>query len=229
MLFGALVVWFGSVYRYRHALTDKDGLLVEMARQGHAGSIQALITDGANPNARDEQGRLALYFAIEGDHADAVKSLLDEGADPNQPIYGGPGELSQWYPLGVAARRNHHRIAALLLAKGADANKGRGSCTPLHQALGGGAHTQADAQMIGLLLRHGADVNDPSSLNHGATPLHLAVMYRPRDLDSMALLLRGGARFDIPWNPGETAFQLAVARKEKAIVDLMLGFGAKLR
>uniref|UniRef100_UPI00398F7E32 ankyrin repeat domain-containing protein 16 isoform X2 n=1 Tax=Pristiophorus japonicus TaxID=55135 RepID=UPI00398F7E32 len=54
-------------------------LLLERHREGHAGTIETLLTLGADVHAKDVKGRSALHMACAGQHAKCIRVLLDAG------------------------------------------------------------------------------------------------------------------------------------------------------
>lgn len=109
---------------------DKD--LVIAAYNGDVARIEALVKQGANPNALAVDGWTPLTIASREGRLDAVKLLLRSGARPNEPEGGGNSAL-YW-----AALSDHCDVINVLLADGADVNKkgsSNGAETPLHIAL----------------------------------------------------------------------------------------------
>ncbi|KAL2822430.1 ankyrin repeat-containing domain protein [Aspergillus granulosus] len=97
-----------------------DTVLHYLAQGGHwwhESAIKYLLEHGADPNARNAQGRTVLYHAVCPQHLggyrqkDIVQILLDGGADPN--IVAADGST----PLIVAA--HDKEIVRLLLNHGA--------------------------------------------------------------------------------------------------------------
>jgi ankyrin repeat protein len=89
-------------------------LLVEAARNGHADLSAILLDAGADPDARDAQGRSPLYWAAAAGQAAVVEVLLMQGADIH--LAARTGET----PLVVAARNGHEAVVRSLLQHGAD-------------------------------------------------------------------------------------------------------------
>jgi len=64
-------------------MNNLDQHLVSSAYEGCVDEVKALINAGADPNACEEDGFSALFFALREGHADVVKFLLKKGADPS--------------------------------------------------------------------------------------------------------------------------------------------------
>jgi ankyrin repeat protein len=147
----------------------KDSDLLDACQRCDAAEVERLLARGANPNAQRKRtlgvGTTALMLAASCDKVPDERPLLQL---PVEPI-GDP------------------KIVKLLLAKGADLNKGvRGGGTVLHYAVGNptlhevespGPHPRpapGNPEVIRTLLEAGADVN--ANLGHGYTPLSVAFM-----------------------------------------------------
>lgn len=91
-------------------------LLMTAASAGNAKILQALLTQGADPNARGAHQRTALQYAAEKNRVQAARLLLDAGADINGADN---GSLT---PLIMAADRNFTKLALLLIERGANVN-----------------------------------------------------------------------------------------------------------
>jgi ankyrin repeat protein len=83
------------------------------AFKGTLPSVRCLVDNGADVNARDEDGATALELAVSGGHWEVVKWLLDKGADVNTRDRFGKT------PLTMAASRGLLQIAELLKRHGA--------------------------------------------------------------------------------------------------------------
>ena len=90
-----------------------------MAYNGNLEMVRFLLEQGANANAKDNQGTTALIGAAYNGHAEIVKALLAYGADSNAKQYDGQTAL-----MG-AAFRGHAEIVKILLADGADVSAAR--------------------------------------------------------------------------------------------------------
>ena len=188
---------------------------------GDLDRVRALVEAGADVNATDEHGSGTL---LNFDPA-ITAYLLSKGANPS----------TQTNENGVAVLAglcfvNELECAKLLLAHGADVNRGRDESkeTPLHHALAG----RADIELIRLLIDHGADVNAKTlpgvcSFNfygntptRGETPLHRAAAFA--SIEIVQLLLKAGADRTIQDVHGETPHVWAGwHRRDKELVELL--------
>ncbi|CAG0911253.1 unnamed protein product, partial [Cyprideis torosa] len=83
---------------------------------GTGETVTVLIENGAEVNARDDDGWTPLLLATRRGHHFIVHLLLAHGADLNIR------DCDKQTPLHLASRRGHHSIVHLLLAHGADLN-----------------------------------------------------------------------------------------------------------
>ena len=100
---------------------DVNARLIEAAKQGDTATVEALLEQGADVNARERKGQTALIRAALLGHTDTVQALLAAGADVNAK-----GKLG-WTALMWVAGKGHTDTVQALLAAGADVNaKDRG-------------------------------------------------------------------------------------------------------
>lgn len=78
--------------------------------------VRELLVAGADPNARDDDGRSPLFSAVLGGSIGLVGLLLESGADVNARDHHG------FTALHFAAQEDLPEMARLLIAKGADVN-----------------------------------------------------------------------------------------------------------
>lgn len=117
--------------------------------------------------------------------------------------------------------------AAQLLAAGADPDEpDADGTTPLYRAAVNGA-----ADLVRLLLAHGADPNLPGGAADEGLPLCAAACWN--HVDTVAALLAGGADPDLPepghpeqTGPGSTPLLWAAGNGHRDSVDLLLAAGA---
>ena len=124
-----------------------DGItpLMYAALYGTADDLRALLDAGANPNAKNDAGATALFWAV--DDAAKTRLLLERGADVNVR------SLDGRTPLMVAAgRAGSSAVLTLLLDKGADPTVDLDDLTALGEAAYAG-----DVAAMQLLMARGAD------------------------------------------------------------------------
>ena len=160
LLVGCVCVASGGPVRDANAQSTP---LHEAALSGGFFTIHLLLADGANVNARDEDGFTPLHVAALFGKMASVQALLAGGADVNAQTEDGVTPLHQAMLFGNMAS------VQALLAGGADVNvRDKDGATPLHVAAALG-----NAAAIRALLAGGADVNARGE--DGVTPLHTAV------------------------------------------------------
>ena len=137
--------------------------LMFAARAGDLASARLLVAAGANVNDQDAWGVSATAMAAHAGHRDLVEFLLERGANPNADGAG-------FTALHAAIMRRDLKMAAALLARGANANARVRAWTPTR--------------------RSSKDFNFPPELV-GATPFWLAARFTQPDV--MRLLVTHGA------------------------------------
>lgn len=138
--------------------------LIESVLAGDLGTLQVLLTQNANPDDVDEDGRTPLiHSAIDG-RAEIAQALIEAGADVDAKDSLGNSALH------YAAQEHQHRIASMLLQAGAqvDSEDIHGN-TPLWRAV---FNSKGNGDLIRLLLSFGADRWHRNK--RGKSPLDLA-------------------------------------------------------
>ena len=177
----------------RHG-ADIVGPLHNAADNGRVEAVKRFLKNGANVNARDEQGQTVLHKALSSKFAtlEMAKLLLDNGADA-QAL-----NQKQQTPLHLAVQvggcPDFLEITALLVKAGAKINiADKDGMTPFLCAVTRGGHFQAPypeyPKMVALLLDHGAEVSRTNAA--GQTPLHYAAR-RSGNYEVIRLLIERG-------------------------------------
>ncbi len=124
-----------------------------------------LKTDGKAGETRNQDGRVALHWAVTLDCEEIVKLLLEKGADPEirsqEKSVGTKDETA----LHRAAFWDRLEIAEMLIKHGANVNaRDADGDAPLHSSI-----YKENVELAQLLLKHGAEVNAKNG--KGETPL----------------------------------------------------------
>ena len=197
---------------------------------------QVLLEHGASVHTRNKNGQTPLHLASLHRFPSVVALFLKFGAevdvrdnDNMTPLLLAPaGEMSaSFYQDDIRCSVT----AQLLLVHGANVKvRNKNDQTPLHLA------SQSKLpKSLALLLTFGADVDAQDDDNR--TPLHATIssLPRPRDqwylpfgesdedfkLKVIEVLLKHGANLQAQNNKGETPFQIAAARGEQKVIQLL--------
>jgi ankyrin repeat protein len=143
-----------------------DSDLVYAVRAGSEAKVRQMISDGANPNARDEQGEPVLIAALHAEKFDVARTLA---AAPGIDLDAENGHAQT--ALMVAAYLGRTDLVSQLLGAGAEIH--HGGWTALHFAASSG-----QVKVEQLLLENGAYI-DAESPNR-TTPLMMAARVKDR-------------------------------------------------
>jgi len=216
--------------------------LLNAVQSGTDGVAKTLLEQGADPNAKGDEGEPLLLIAIRRRNAAMVKLLVNAGADVNAPDADGYTPLdyaldrSSSYEICSILRKAGarfkcpHRDVIMTAAKAGDTSqlaelvekgvslevRDMDNNTPLQAAI-----QEGQTEIVEFLLKHGADANQEVDASR-SVPLLLA-----RDAEMARILLEYGA--DINRRSGcqlETALHRAVIQDNWELVELLISRGA---
>ena len=203
-----------------------------------AATTDVLLGAGADPGAANDHGVTPLALACTNGDAALVRRLLAAGADPDAAT--SMGETA----LMTCARGGDAGAVAALLDRGATSVNARERTRGQTALMWAAAHRHAD--VVRVLLAHGADVHARSIVTHlrvptnayatrlsrrdvvdmplgGFTPLLFAA--RHGDVESARLLLAAGADVNDAAADGISVLVLAAHSGHAALVDFLLERG----
>lgn len=199
----------------------KNGAALHIAtRENHVTVMRSLIQKGADVNLYSWQYGTPLNVASKHKSTMATEVLLKDGADPNTASdeYGGA--------LYSACENDSPAVVQLLLEAGADIQAsvtryGKPGCTPLQVAA-----WWNHKDVVRVLIDHGADVNNPASIDGNA----LYVASKMGHIEVMQQLSDAGANISFQdlrsEAPSLTALQIASKNGHESAVKLLLDHGA---
>jgi len=198
--------------------------VLEAAKEGDLEVLKVLIhSNHALANVSDDKGRGPLFLAVAFGHYDVAEYLLSHGADVNAQTAAG------YTPLYIATMGGMLGAAELIKHAGVEervrhAGFGESSKAFLDNAIAEmkGCQTRpvSSAQMVNLLLTHGADVNLPEVA--GRTPLHMAAGLG--DPKVVQLLLTHGANTSICTRDWKTPLDFC---SDIVLMDLLVSHGTQ--
>ncbi|KAL6886327.1 ankyrin repeat-containing domain protein [Trichoderma longibrachiatum] len=212
---------WGSVFKnsfkaLAQSLTPQPGpfvsALCQAASIGDIQQIAGFLTQGANINGRNEDGKNALQCAILSDQEDAARLLLASGASTSGSGWSGMP------PLFLAASAGSLRIAKMFIDKGASVDE---------KSVSGQAYfvdvvQSGNLDGIRFLLEQGCSANTKSI--SGEVVIAHAVRKKNRDL--VELLFEFGAKVKSKDISGQTLLAVALNKKDYEMAELLLKRGA---
>ena len=204
--------------------------VLNLAAAGEGRLVGLLLDAGANANAKDSDGSSPLHVAAEKVRYECARILLTHGADPNAR-----DNKSHATPLMNAAREGlgeSPKIVHLLLERGADPNATDkdGSSALVYGAgfvrSGSGPDWAAAAlEIMGDLIRHGADVNDAGN-QYSRALIDAADNWGPDDPIVVKFLIDAGATIRPNPKDGVSALMRAASKGHSRVVQFLLDIGA---
>lgn len=211
---------FDAMYRTAPGKRGKEELftlaLMHAAFDGDANLLTKLLKAGASANTRCPDGAdRILHLAAMSGQADAVRVLVEHGASLDEV------DDQRYTALHLAARHDHPRTAAVLLASGASANfrTDHDSNTALELAAAAGFNN-----VIRTLVQHGEGVHAANTL--GYTALHAAA--EANQVGAIGVLLEAGADIDEQHYGESTPLHVALQNSNPEFVRALCALGADM-
>jgi ankyrin repeat protein len=180
--------------------------------------VEARLAAGANPNARNHEGRTLLWRAALRGDVHLVRLLLEHGADPDYPLRVKSGETA----LHAAALQGQDEIIEILLAEGVAVDvASRAGVTPLHRAA-----RQRQGSTVRLLLDRGAVPTRRDRNGMGAIDGISRTGDDEAYLDVVRSLVAAGVPPDEPAALERTPLFDACLAGSTAVVEFLLKHGA---
>jgi ankyrin repeat protein/GTPase SAR1 family protein len=137
--------------------------------------VELLVDNGADINARCQQGQVPLHISVENGSNRITEFLISRGADVSMV------DDERQTPLNLASESGNTKLARQLIDSGADvSHETADGFTPLSMASGEGY-----VELAKLLIKRGAEVNQ--ALANGHRPLFLAVWHGHSELAELLI------------------------------------------
>ncbi|MCJ1466565.1 hypothetical protein MMC07_005185 [Pseudocyphellaria aurata] len=199
-------------YHIRTSGPEYERAILYAAQGGHLRLLQHLMDNAEVLQSTKLQEWILLKASCFG-HEPIVQLMLDLGT--NISIGADWDNVEDESPLRVAAAHNFFNIVQLLLAQGADTDKGGNyeDFPPLYYAVQGGHRRVAET-----LLDHGADVN-------AGERTALEVSVTGGTFEMVRFLLERGAALETERQRSDTLYAEAAYRGHEPILRLLMKFG----
>ncbi|KAL3282756.1 hypothetical protein HHI36_005923 [Cryptolaemus montrouzieri] len=177
-------------------------------KNGNVEMVKFLLDHGAFVNCRNRDEQTALHIACQNGSSSLIHILLEFKSDIHVLDHEGRN------PLILSVINNSEDSLRILLEKGARINfEDDFGFTALRRAV-----WMNNTNLTRILIEHGARVFESHCL------LHLAA--RNNNLEIIQALGRGGARWDVRDNEGNTPLMIACSRKNLQVAEYLLRNGA---
>jgi len=200
----------------------------------HRDTTELLIQNGANVNAKNNDGKTPVHYAVLLGSTEVIRMLLVAGADIDSislnirsliltgdvrvvnPLIAKSGDVDAKDESGCTMLHfaDDTSVVELLLDKGAniDIKDNEYSFTPLHYAARFGREDVAD-----VLIARGANINAKDKWDF--QPIHWAAYHDRADV--IELLLSKGADINAKTSLGQTPLQLAQERRNTKTIEVL--------
>jgi ankyrin repeat protein len=190
-------------------------VLLSKLEHGSDKKVKRLLSEFGNVLLEDQNNALSpLYIAARSDRYARRKlsRMLENGMDIDMK------DRAQRTPLHIACINNHFKSAHRLIWAGADPNIPLpDGCTILVKAISDG-----NAEIINLLLQHGANPNGLDNLNTSC----LEIAIERHDYETVELLLDHGAHASTRTSAGKSLLEVATSTSDLDLMVLLLDSGA---
>lgn len=167
-------------------LTPLNRKLLKQCEKGNTQQVLALLAEGADVNATDNEGWVPLTTALGMNHQETAEALIKAGANVNELPRNSNFDDT---PLMIAAHKGFLRITEMLLAAGADVNAttNNGTTALIYAAATG------HADVVQRLIAAGADIHARNSTD---CALSCAVFQERKEVAD--ILRAAGASLNFP-------------------------------
>ncbi|KAL7935450.1 ankyrin repeat-containing domain protein [Trichoderma chlorosporum] len=187
--------------------------LCQAATIGDIQQIAGFLTQGANINGRNENGKTALQCAVLADQVDAARLLLASGASTSGSGWSGMP------PLFLAASVGSLEMAKMFLSKGASIDEKSTS----GQSYFVEVVSSGNLDGIRFLLEQGCSANTKNISGEAV----IANAVRKKQMDLVELLFEFGAKIGTKDIAGRNLLSVALDKKDYEMAELLLKKGAK--
>jgi len=197
--------------------TQHVHLLHQSASEGKEAVAQMLLSHGADPSTKDNDGKTPLMHAVTGNHERVVRILLTSGKSDLEAK-----DRQGLSALATAASLGHLTLVDVLIANGADINTKRdeNGWTPVHEMAWFGK-----MDILNHLVLRGADLSIRTVI--GSHAIHMAA--KRGHVNVVQYLLDLGCPAGVERNNGNTPLFDAVTGKQIPVVEMLIARGEDVR
>ncbi|WP_253303211.1 ankyrin repeat domain-containing protein [Wolbachia endosymbiont of Phyllotreta cruciferae] len=188
--------------------TQLDRKLLTATENGDLSKVREFVSQGANVNAKDKDGKIPIDIAIGQKHDDIVKYLQQTQSDLNKQLL-----------IAVLLDNNLNKVKDLVSRGASMSTRGDNGYTPLHSVV-----SQGYLEVAKFLIEQGADINAKDY--NGYTPLHLVASQGY--LEAVELLIERGADINTRDYNGYTPLRLASSSGYLDVIKYLTGKGADI-